>query len=405
MVGVNSGASAMIAPEFRQKRGLRAHDRALAENNSCHLCSASRLPYVLPYSDERRRMRRSARWRQRRRKLNPDGYVHARDAERISAPARSGADVAARDRGGARRVGLKPGMSCLDVGSGPGAVMRLMADRVGPQGRVTGIEIDAKLGAQALADLRAARRRQVRADRSRRARARHGAGRAVRPHLLPALPHAYAGPGGGAGEDVVLDQAGRRGGGAGVRFRRHRGRAALPRHGRVQSPVRGRVQRRMAGTCGQGANCRRSSRRRASALPDGTLAEAKFLPLKDMAAMLIGVYQGLFAVGRRTRHRRPGPRRAVQGRHGRGRRGWALLLPHPHSDRRLEAAWRDRTVADAAVIPLLLAGHRVASYITAEPRRMSWRASPNVGDRRHASRCDCRVPLMGPGRSARKRGL
>jgi hypothetical protein len=30
-------------------------------------------------------------------------------------------------------------------------------------------------------------------------------------------------------------------------------------------------------------------------LPDGTLAEAKYLPLKDMAQMLIGVYQGLFA--------------------------------------------------------------------------------------------------------------
>jgi hypothetical protein len=30
-------------------------------------------------------------------------------------------------------------------------------------------------------------------------------------------------------------------------------------------------------------------------LPDGTLTEAKYLPLKDMAAMLVGVYQGLFA--------------------------------------------------------------------------------------------------------------
>ncbi len=30
-------------------------------------------------------------------------------------------------------------------------------------------------------------------------------------------------------------------------------------------------------------------------LPDGTLAEAKYLPLKDIAPMLIGVYQGLFA--------------------------------------------------------------------------------------------------------------
>ena len=29
--------------------------------------------------------------------------------------------------------------------------------------------------------------------------------------------------------------------------------------------------------------------------PDGTLAEVKYVPLSDMAAMLIGVYQGLFA--------------------------------------------------------------------------------------------------------------
>ena len=29
--------------------------------------------------------------------------------------------------------------------------------------------------------------------------------------------------------------------------------------------------------------------------PDGTLAEVKYIPLSDMAAMLIGVYQGLFA--------------------------------------------------------------------------------------------------------------
>jgi len=30
-------------------------------------------------------------------------------------------------------------------------------------------------------------------------------------------------------------------------------------------------------------------------LPDGTLTAAKYLPLKNMAQMLIGVYQGLFA--------------------------------------------------------------------------------------------------------------
>jgi ubiquinone/menaquinone biosynthesis C-methylase UbiE len=53
------------------------------------------------------------------------------------------------------RVALQPGMSCVDVGAGPGAVMRLMADRVGPNGLVTGIEIDPALGADALRDLRA----------------------------------------------------------------------------------------------------------------------------------------------------------------------------------------------------------------------------------------------------------
>jgi ubiquinone/menaquinone biosynthesis C-methylase UbiE len=88
-------------------------------------------------------------------KLNPDGYVHARNGgeyQRLRDQAmmwqRATEEVL-------DRIGLAPGMSCLDVGSGPGAVMRLMADRVGPQGRVTGIEIDGALGAQALADLRA----------------------------------------------------------------------------------------------------------------------------------------------------------------------------------------------------------------------------------------------------------
>lgn len=52
------------------------------------------------------------------------------------------------------RVALQPGMNCLDVGAGPGAVMRLMADRVGPEGQVTGIDIDGALGRKALADLR-----------------------------------------------------------------------------------------------------------------------------------------------------------------------------------------------------------------------------------------------------------
>lgn len=53
------------------------------------------------------------------------------------------------------RVGICAGMSCLDVGCGPGEVMRLMGELVGPSGRVVGVDIDRALGAQALATLRA----------------------------------------------------------------------------------------------------------------------------------------------------------------------------------------------------------------------------------------------------------
>jgi 2-polyprenyl-3-methyl-5-hydroxy-6-metoxy-1,4-benzoquinol methylase len=54
------------------------------------------------------------------------------------------------------RVGLAPGASCLDAGCGPGEVMRLMAQRVGPAGHVVGIDVDAPLGEVALRELRAA---------------------------------------------------------------------------------------------------------------------------------------------------------------------------------------------------------------------------------------------------------
>jgi ubiquinone/menaquinone biosynthesis C-methylase UbiE len=90
----------------------------------------------------------------RARKANPDGYVHTRDAkeyQRLRDQARMWEEATAQVLAA---VGLGPGMSCLDIGSGPGAVMRQMADRVGPEGRVTGIEIDGALGAEALQDLR-----------------------------------------------------------------------------------------------------------------------------------------------------------------------------------------------------------------------------------------------------------
>ncbi|HET7047764.1 MAG TPA: class I SAM-dependent methyltransferase [Solirubrobacteraceae bacterium] len=59
-------------------------------------------------------------------------------------------------------VALAAGASCLDAGCGPGETMRLMAQRVGPSGRVTGVDVDAALCAQAQAMLRDAGHRQCR---------------------------------------------------------------------------------------------------------------------------------------------------------------------------------------------------------------------------------------------------
>jgi ubiquinone/menaquinone biosynthesis C-methylase UbiE len=60
------------------------------------------------------------------------------------------------------QVGLASGASCLDAGCGPGETMRLMAQRVGPAGRVIGIDVDAPLGAQATTMLQNAGHRQCR---------------------------------------------------------------------------------------------------------------------------------------------------------------------------------------------------------------------------------------------------
>jgi ubiquinone/menaquinone biosynthesis C-methylase UbiE len=48
------------------------------------------------------------------------------------------------------QVGLAPGAACLDAGCGPGETMRALAERVGPAGRVVGIDRDASLGALAV---------------------------------------------------------------------------------------------------------------------------------------------------------------------------------------------------------------------------------------------------------------
>ena len=58
------------------------------------------------------------------------------------------------------QVGLEPGASCLDAGCGPGETMRAMAERVGPAGRVLGVDADAALGGMTLQMLRGAGYRQ-----------------------------------------------------------------------------------------------------------------------------------------------------------------------------------------------------------------------------------------------------
>jgi SAM-dependent methyltransferase len=58
------------------------------------------------------------------------------------------------------QVALAPGARCLDAGCGPGETMRLMAQRVGPAGRVVGLDVDAPLGARALEMLHGAGHRQ-----------------------------------------------------------------------------------------------------------------------------------------------------------------------------------------------------------------------------------------------------
>lgn len=227
-------------------------------------------------------------------KANRDGYVHARDVneyQRLSDQAlmwqRATEEVL-------DRAGLKPGMSCLDVGSGPGAVMRSMANRVGPQGRVTGIEIDGKLGRQALADLRAQGGAQFELIEADMLKLDSPSGapfdltycRLFLMHMqdpVAALEKMlfWTKPGG-----VVVAQE--------FDF----GAIAVE----PLCPAMAEFNRLFEGVFrGYGRNLRAGRQLPAQfeaaglGLPDGTLAEAKYLPLADMAPMLIGVYQGLFA--------------------------------------------------------------------------------------------------------------
>jgi len=228
------------------------------------------------------------------RKLGPDSHVHTRDVDeyqRLRAQAmmwqRATEEVL-------DRIGLAPGMSCLDVGSGPGEVMRLMADRVGPGGRVTGIEIDGALGAQALADLRAQggtsfeiiAANMLELDQIPGAPFDLTFCRLFLMHMQEPV----------AALEKMLYWT--KPGGTVVAQEFDFGAIAVE----PLCPAMAEFNRVFEGVFrGHGRNLRAGRQLPAQfeaaglGLPDGTNAEAKFLPLKDLAQMLIGVYQGLFA--------------------------------------------------------------------------------------------------------------
>jgi ubiquinone/menaquinone biosynthesis C-methylase UbiE len=59
-------------------------------------------------------------------------------------------------------IGLRAGSSCLDIGCGPGEVIRLMGEIVGPSGRVTGMDRDTRAGREAINRLQASGTSQYR---------------------------------------------------------------------------------------------------------------------------------------------------------------------------------------------------------------------------------------------------
>ena len=227
-------------------------------------------------------------------KANPDGYVHTRDAkeyQRLRDQARMWEEATAHVLAA---VGLGPGMSCLDVGSGPGAVMRLMADRVGPQGRVTGIEIDGAFGAEALQDLRregGAELEQITADLLKLEAPAGVPFDLTFCRLL--LMHMHD-------PVAILEKmlAWTKPGGVVVAQEFDFGAIAVE----PTCPAMGEFNRLFEGVFrAHGRNLRAGRQLPAQfeaaglGTPDGTDAAVHYLPLAQIATMLIGVYDGLYA--------------------------------------------------------------------------------------------------------------
>lgn len=227
---------------------------------------------------------------------NPDGYVPTREADEYQRLRDQALLWQRASEEMLDRIGLKPGMSCLDVGAGPGAVMRLMADRVGPEGRVTGVDIDGAIGRHALADLRAQGGAQydlIEADVQSLEEIPGAPFDLTYCRLfLMHMPDPVA----------VLEKM--------LQWTKPGGVVAAQEFdfGSIAveplCPPMAEFNRLFEGVFrAHGRNLRAGRQLPAQfeaaglGIPDGTTAEAKFLPLKDIGPMLIGVYQGLFAAG------------------------------------------------------------------------------------------------------------
>jgi SAM-dependent methyltransferase len=229
-------------------------------------------------------------------KSNPDGYVHARDDKEYQRLRDQAAMWRPATEAVLDRIGLKPGMSCLDIGCGPGAVMRLMADRVGPGGRVTGVDVDGRLGRLALGELRNEGGSEF----------EFVEGDALKLETVPAGPfdlsfcrlvlmH--------LSDPVALLEKmhhwTKQGGYVAAQEFDFGGMVIEP-----LCPAMTEFSRLFEGVFrGHGRNLRAGRQLPAQfeaaglGAPEGTDAEVKFLPLAVMAPMLIGVYEGLFASG------------------------------------------------------------------------------------------------------------
>lgn len=192
------------------------------------------------------------------------------------------------------QIGLAPGMTCLDVGSGPGTAMQLLADRVGPEGHVTGLDLDGKLGRLALSDLRQAGGASFDFIEADVTTLESPSGSPFDVCFCRALLMQLRDP------VAVLEkmQSWTKPGGYVVAQEFDFGAMAFE----PPCPAMGEFNRVFEAVFrSHGRNMRAGRQLPAQfeaaglGLPDGTDAEAKYIPLSGIADMLIGVYEGLFA--------------------------------------------------------------------------------------------------------------